>query len=145
MAARIRRAVVAVALALLIATALAGAAWAATKVGTNGSDLLIGTDHSDVIYGLNGQDLLRSKPGADELYGGKGPDALVGNRGADYLVGGSGYDHLYGDRGNDFIEAADGLAEYVDCGSGTNDRASVDEEDAVSNCEFVNGEQVVAQ
>jgi hypothetical protein len=40
MATRIQRAVVAVALALLMATVLAGVAWAATLVGGNGSDVL---------------------------------------------------------------------------------------------------------
>jgi Ca2+-binding RTX toxin-like protein len=142
MATRIRRAVVAVALALLMATALAGAAWAATQVGTNGPDTLKGTKRSDIVYGLNGKDSLFGKPGGDELYAGKGIDFVFGNRGADYIVGGTGYDGLYGDRGNDLIVANDGRLDDIYCGSGDADRASVDEEDAVSNCEFVNGEPV---
>ena len=35
-----------------------------------------------------------------------------------------------------------GRLDDIYCGSGDADRASVDEEDAVSNCEFVNGEPV---
>src|SRR5215203_4480756 len=67
MATRIRRAGVAVALALLMATALAGAVWAADRVGTNDSDLLIGTDARDTIYGLKGP---------DDLFGGRSTDVI---------------------------------------------------------------------
>jgi Ca2+-binding RTX toxin-like protein len=148
MAARIRRAVVTVALALLMAAALAGAAWAATFVGTAGPDELIGTRNTDTIYGLNGFDDISGKPGDDELYGGKGEDSLHGGKGADYLVGGSKLDTFFGGNGNDFIDAADGGPDDVLCGTGKGDRAAVDEEDhafGVFGCEIVNGEQVAAQ
>ena len=45
----------------------------------------------------------------------------------DYIVGGRGPDDLLGGRGNDVIEAADGREEWLDCGSGNADRASVDQ------------------
>src|SRR3712207_4321209 len=81
MAARIRQAVVAVALALLMATVLAGAALAADRVGTNDMDLLIGTDARDTIYGLNGPDDVFGKAGNDRrLYGGSDSDEIHGNR-----------------------------------------------------------------
>ena len=54
MATRIRRAVVAVALELLMAAALGGAAWAATFVGTAKQDQIIGTRNDDTFYGLDG-------------------------------------------------------------------------------------------
>jgi Ca2+-binding RTX toxin-like protein len=142
MAARIRRAVVAVVLALLMATALAGAAWAAERVGTNGPDTLIGTEGPDVIYGLSGFDSLNGKAGDDELYGGKGEDTLSGGRGADYLVGGSSLDTFFGGNGNDFIDAADGGLDDVLCGRGNADRAAVDEDDVTTGCEIVNGQPV---
>jgi hypothetical protein len=144
MVTRIRRAVVAVALALLMATALAGAAWAATKVGTNGSDLLIGTKARDAIYGLDGPDDVLGRANNDRLYGGSDSDEIRGNRNADYIVGGQGPDDLFGGRGTDVIEAADGFHEqdFVDCGPGLQDRASVTADDEVINCEFVNGERV---
>jgi hypothetical protein len=47
MATRIRRAGVAVALALLMATALTGAAYAKLISGTNGADDLVGTAKAD--------------------------------------------------------------------------------------------------
>ena len=51
------------------------------------------------------------------------------------------------DRGRhaDTIEAADGRADVVFCGNGANDKASVDEEDTVGGCEFVNWERVAAE
>jgi Ca2+-binding RTX toxin-like protein len=145
MATRIRRAVVTVALALLLAAALAGAAYAATLVGTNGSNALIGSRGSDIIYGLNGYDVLEGKAGADELYAGKGTDEAYGARGADYLVGGTGFDQLYGQQGNDIIEAADGMRDDVVCGAGKADSATVDAEDRLflfNGCEEVNGRPV---
>jgi Ca2+-binding RTX toxin-like protein len=143
MAARIRRAGVAVAFALLMATALTGAAWAATKVGTNGSDLLIGTNARDTIYGLNGPDDVLARASNDRLYGGSDSDEIHGGRNADYIVAGQGPDDLFGGRGTDVIEAADGFHEqdFVDCGLGLQDRAGVDANDDVMNCEIVNGER----
>jgi hypothetical protein len=36
---------------------------------------------------------------------------------------------------NDTISAADGFEDNVDCGTGTNDTAYVDNQDTVENCE----------
>jgi Ca2+-binding RTX toxin-like protein len=80
----------ALAIALGAATAQGGMAWAADKVGTNGSESIIGTNGPDTIYALNGFDVLEGKRGNDELYAGKGPDEVYGGKSADYLVGGTG-------------------------------------------------------
>jgi Ca2+-binding RTX toxin-like protein len=128
-----------VAMALMLALIVASAAYAAVDVGTNGPDTLIGTDRPDTIYGLNGADGISGKQGDDELYAGKGDDEASGNKNEDYLVGGRGFDNLFGNRGDDVIEAADNRHDLVDCGNGDADRASVDEEDTVRNCEIVNG------
>jgi Ca2+-binding RTX toxin-like protein len=145
MAKRIRQAVVAVALALLIATALAGVAWAATLVGTAGPDQLHGSSEVDTIYGLDGSDSLSGRGAGDELYGGRGRDILLGRFGPDYIVGGRGEERLYGGpglvggNGNDRIEAADGQHDLIDCGPGEFDRVSVDELDVIGRCEIVTG------
>jgi len=142
MAARIRRAGFVLALALLLTTALTGAAWAATLVGTDNRDRQFGTDGRDTIYGLDGNDFISGRLGDDKLGGGAGGDVVYGKRGADLVRGGRGADDLFGSRGNDVIDAADGRLDWVDCGSGNEDRASVDEPDQVhKNCEIVNGEQ----
>jgi TolB protein len=95
MATRIQRAVVAVALALLMATALAGAAWAATLVGNAGENYLVGTPDKDTISGLAEDDDIVGRGGADDLSGGRGEDKLEGRQGGDYIVGGRGVDDLY--------------------------------------------------
>jgi Ca2+-binding RTX toxin-like protein len=137
MVTRIRRAVVAVALALLMATALAGAAWAATLVGTAGDNHLTGTPEKDEIYGLAGGDAIDGRGKADDLHGGRGIDEILGRSGNDYLVGGRGYDELNGHNGNDRIEAADGKIDTIDCGPGDADRVSIDEKDFIRSCEIV--------
>ena len=140
MATRIRRAVVAVALELLMAAALGGAAWAATFVGTAKLDQLIATRNDDTFYGLDGWNYMEGKPAADELYGGNGSDTLKGMYGNDYLVGGRGHDEIEGWQGNDHIEAADGRRDFVGCGPG-DDYVSVDSHDSLQGCEVVNGER----
>ena len=141
--AMLTRVLLIMAVQLLLATALAGAAWAATKVGTNGSDLLIGTNARDTIYGLDGPDDVLARANNDRLYGGSDSDEIHGGRNADYIVAGQGPDDLFGGRGTDVIEAADGFHEqdFVDCGPGLQDRASVDANDDVINCEIVTGER----
>jgi len=128
---RIRRIAILATAALVLTFIVAAAAYAATLVGTNGSNALIGTRGPDTIYGLNGFDVLEGKSGADELYAGKDPDEAYGAKAADYLVGGSGRDQLYSGRGNDIIEAADGRRDDVVCGSGKADSATVDDDDRI--------------
>jgi Ca2+-binding RTX toxin-like protein len=82
MATRIRRAGAAVALTLLMATALAGVAWAANTIQCEpGSDALrpcAGTGKNDVMYGTNKADVIGGGyHGADTLYGRGGDDELI--------------------------------------------------------------------
>ena len=88
MVTRIRRAVVAVALTLLLmATALAGVAWAANTIhcpgvtSTDGDGYCDGTDRNDVMYGTKGKDEMYAWRGADTMYGRGGRDALYGKEG----------------------------------------------------------------
>jgi Ca2+-binding RTX toxin-like protein len=74
---------------------------AATKVGTQGDDLLLGTGGPDVIVGLGGDDVIRGLGGDDLICGNSGNDVLLGERGADVLVAGGGDDELWGGRGRD--------------------------------------------
>ena len=79
MARRIRRAVVALAPALLVATALAGAAWAATLVGTAGPDEIAGTSKAETLYGLDGRDSLSGRGAGDVPYGGVRRRGILGS------------------------------------------------------------------
>ncbi len=103
MATRIRRAGVVVALTLLMATALAGVAWAANKIhcpgetSTDPDGYCNGTDRNDVMYGTEGKDDMYANRGADVMYGRGGRDSLIGRDGPDIAYGGPGNDYLGSD------------------------------------------------
>ncbi len=80
-------------------------------------------------------------PKADAMTGSEGDDYMDGLGGDDKMIGDVGSDRIYGSRGNDTIDAADGAADYVNCGDGR-DTAQVDSGDTVVNCEWVNGKSV---
>jgi calcineurin-like phosphoesterase family protein/hemolysin type calcium-binding protein len=105
--------------ALIAGLIVAIPASAKTVVGTNGPDVLRGSERSDKLYG---------KGGHDRLYG------LGGN---DLLVGGPGRDLLEGADGNDRLLTRDGIQDTVRCGPGR-DTAVVDVRDRVhTNCESI--------
>jgi Ca2+-binding RTX toxin-like protein len=68
----------------------------ATKVGTNGANVLRGTPGVDVIAGLGGNDTIRGLAGNDFLCGGGGRDLLIGGGGRDKLFGQAGRDTCKG-------------------------------------------------
>ncbi|WP_341908625.1 calcium-binding protein [Polaromonas sp. YR568] len=88
--------------------------------GTEGDDLMIGTNTTDRINGFGGNDELQGgdgddaldgSAGNDTLFGQSGNDALEGGEGADQLIGGDGGDALQGGAGNDVLwgEAGDDI------------------------------------
>jgi Ca2+-binding RTX toxin-like protein len=116
---------------------------ACTIVGTQGPDLLFGTEHRDVIcglggndriYGLGGNDIIFGGPGNDTLSGGSGNDIIYGGPGNDRIQGDDGRDIMYGGTGNDTFWAWDGYADRIDGGPGY-DRAWKDKLDHVINVE----------
>ncbi len=74
---------------------------AATCMGTDGHDLIIGGNGDDVIVGLAGNDVIHGDEGRDLICGGPGNDAIHGAKGDDRLFGGEGNDNLFGARGDD--------------------------------------------
>ena len=95
--------------------------------GLGGKDLIRGRDDDDCLIGGSGK---------DRLLGGPGHDRLTGGTGADVLVGGSGVNRYDAGAGNDVVNARNGRAELVSCGSGR-DRARVDRSDRTRSCERV--------
>lgn len=81
---------------------------AATIVGTNGDDVLIGTSGVDVIVGRDGNDVIRGLEGRDFICGGPGDDVLYGNEGRDEIHGYDGDDLIKGGLNDDFIVGAQG-------------------------------------
>jgi Ca2+-binding RTX toxin-like protein len=117
----IRRSGFMVALTLLMATLLAGVAWAANAiqcpnsteypscVGTGKNDVMYGTNKGDSIGGgPHGSDTLYGRGGDDDLIGGVGPDTVYGGLGDDYITNQEsdywfGEDKNHGGPGNDHI------------------------------------------
>src|SRR5687768_18064377 len=126
---------------------LSGVALAENIRGTFKQDELTGTPQLDRIYGLGAADTIVGRAGNDDCYGGSGADEIMCGGGNDRIDGGFGEDVLFGGPDNDTILAADGRVDEVDCGTGDNDTAYVDELDfsAVEGCEnlFVAQEQPV--
>jgi Ca2+-binding RTX toxin-like protein len=116
---------------------LGGVALAEDIRGTFGQDNLIGTNQNDRIYGLGAADTISGLAGNDDCYGGSGFDGVSCGPGNDRIDGGFGEDDLFGGPGDDTILAADGQADRVNCGVGT-DTAYVDGLDLVNDdCENV--------
>ena len=85
--------------------------------GTNGPDVICAGAGSDVIRGRGGYDIVRAGQGRDRILGGKGIDVLNGGSGSDrlngswrrdLLIGGSGADILTGGSGGDSLRGAAG-------------------------------------
>ncbi|PZD73395.1 Leukotoxin [Acaryochloris thomasi RCC1774] len=72
-------------------------------IGGVGDDTLIGFGGNDVLFGANGGDLLRGGSGNDDISGSGGIDTLLGEGGQDTLAGGIGGDQLQGGSGNDSL------------------------------------------
>jgi Ca2+-binding RTX toxin-like protein len=80
----------------------------ATCVGTEGRDLILGTEEDDVIVAGGGNDVVHGDAEDDIVCGGPGNDSLMGARGADRLFGGPGNDWLFGAKGNDELNGGEG-------------------------------------
>ncbi len=116
-------------------------------VGRAGADVLAGGAGRDIIRGGKGADRLRGGRGADTIAGDAGPDSISGGSGNDAITGGAERDVIHGGDGHDTIDAGagddivrtwqDGVADHVDCGRGSGDRAVVDSTDTALRCEVV--------
>ena len=75
-------------------------------IGSNHGDVLAGDFRFNVIWGLAGDDKLYGGPdgGDDWLFGGAGNDLVYGGKGNDLLYGGDGDDLLKGGPGDDTME-----------------------------------------
>lgn len=80
--------------------------------GSEGNDQIAGLDGDDIIFGGGGDDQINGGGGDDRLFGGAGDDQVAGGPGNDQVNGGPGSDSLAGNSGND---SADGGAGDDDC------------------------------
>jgi Ca2+-binding RTX toxin-like protein len=120
--------------------------------GAEKIELYAPVDHGpSTLEGRGGDDVLLSANGTQTIDGGAGNDRIEAGFGNDTITGGPGRDTIAADftgsqcgwlqsctipHGDDVIYARDGEADSVDCGVGE-DKAVVDAQDTVSNCETV--------
>ncbi|MFC0681980.1 ExeM/NucH family extracellular endonuclease [Lysobacter korlensis] len=90
-----------------------------TITGTEGDDVLRGTNRADVIMGLAGDDVITGGNGEDIICGGRGDDTLAGGNGDDLLLGGFGVDTLNGDNGDDELIGGPGAGDVLNQGRGS--------------------------
>ncbi|HTT94144.1 MAG TPA: calcium-binding protein [Solirubrobacterales bacterium] len=90
----------------------------ATIVGTDGNDVIHGTDRADVIWGGPGNDKIYGGLGNDIICGGPGNDLIHGGRGNDWIEGGPGTDRVFGDLGDDHLSGGAGNRDEVSGGLG---------------------------
>lgn len=77
--------------------------------GSNGTDVLQGTDVPSYMLGMAGDDDLSGNGGNDTLYGSYGDDVLSGNDDNDLLYGEQDADYLDGGSGNDTLDGGLGV------------------------------------
>ncbi len=90
----------------------------ATIVGTDGDDVIQGTEKADVIWGGPGDDKIYGGLGNDIICGGPGDDLIHGGRGNDWIDGGAGTDRVFGDLGDDHLTGGPGNQDEVSGGLG---------------------------
>jgi Ca2+-binding RTX toxin-like protein len=112
----------------------------APLIGTEGNDVLNGSDESDFIDGRGGDDVLNGGAGSDQLFGRDGNDTLNGGSGSDQLIPGRGNDTIDGGDSSDFLDlgfdATVGAVVDLAAGTVTDGTGGVD---AISNVENVYG------
>lgn len=96
-------------------------------VGTQGRDVIRGTEFDDIICGMGGEDVIRALEGDDLatgnaandwVYGGPGHDEIRGGRKNDRLIGGPGNDLHMGQQGNDDCFGGGGINIFRACSMG---------------------------
>jgi Ca2+-binding RTX toxin-like protein len=85
-------------------------------IGTEGDDVLTGTNRRELIDGKGGNDILQGLSGNDRIFGGgdndlisagDGNDIVEAQSGQDFISGGNGNDTLFGNQGQDNIFGGD--------------------------------------
>ena len=96
--------------------------------GTQGDDVIVGTQGPDTINGNGGNDIICARDGTNTVKGGDGDDEIYSGSSNDSLSGGDGVDHISGGEGNNQVSGGPGDDVFVAGGDGndqiTGDRGS---------------------
>ncbi|NWF44299.1 heme peroxidase [Hydrogenophaga sp. D2P1] len=71
--------------------------------GAESHEVIVASDHNDLIYAWGGDDTVYAEGGDDIVYGGNGIDRIYGGDGNDRIYGGDGGDLLDGGAGDDYV------------------------------------------
>ncbi len=93
----------------------------ATCIGTDGHDLILGSEEDDVIAALGGRNVVHGDAGNDTICGGPEGDSLFGARGDDTIYGEGGSDWLFGAPGADKLRGGEGDFDVLWGGPGFDD------------------------
>ncbi len=93
----------------------------ATCVGSEGHDLILGSEEDDVIVTLGGRNVVHGDAGDDIICGGPENDSLFGARGDDTIYGNGGSDWLFGAPGADKLRGGEGDFDVLWGGPGFDD------------------------
>jgi Ca2+-binding RTX toxin-like protein len=119
-----------------------GSPFFGTLRGTNGNDVIMGTNGSDRIRGRDGNDTICSKGGSDRVRGDDGNDWIDGGDSSDDIQGNDGNDTIRGGDGSDLLLGSDG--NDIMCAMGGSDLANGgdgnDKIDGGSGTDLINGQ-----
>lgn len=100
--------------------------------GTEGDDVVTGTDADERYLGLGGNDTISGAGGRDHLFGNDGSDTIDGGRGNDVIFGGdkesgsAGQDTIHGGAGNDDIKSDSDGGDVIYGGKGNDNISTAD-------------------
>lgn len=112
--------------AIAAAVLTSGVATAAPAATCNGKTVTIFIQPGETsVFGTDGDDVIQGSQGAEDIYGAGGNDTVCALGGDDFISGDDGYDTVFAGAGDDRIWLVDRTDDYADGGSG-HDVATVD-------------------
>src|SRR5690242_3083990 len=97
-----------VALFGLAVVGVANARWFNVIRGTRNADVLVGTDHRDLVLAFAGDDQISTGGARDVIYAGPGNDSVDAGPGFDRIFGGTGDDTINAGTGRSIVWGGDG-------------------------------------
>jgi uncharacterized delta-60 repeat protein len=111
--------------------------------GTDGNDVLLGSEAANLLRGAGGDDVIRGFGGNDLIDGGEGNDLLDGGLGSDDFIGGTGMDLAdYSNRTENLTIGIGSAADDGASGEGDNVRTGVENVTAGAGNDTIRGDGV---
>ncbi|MDD4319351.1 MAG: hypothetical protein PHW10_03440 [Candidatus Peribacteraceae bacterium] len=85
-----------------------GRRYGSVLMGTDGKDVIVGTDRPGIIFGKDGDDVICAGNGNNVVYGGKGNDVITGGNGRNIVNGDDGDDRITLGNGGNIVKGGAG-------------------------------------